>query len=189
MDKQHKAMHSKGLARALKLRETRYMNDTPIPSALFLREQEVRRGIELLYFGQAHLWRHIDARLAQENLGRAHQRALYFIARKPGLNVTTLLRLLGITKQSLGRVLNELQKRDLVQSQSDPRDARQRQLFLTDSGRALEHSLFEALRAAMAEAYAAAGQQAVGGFWQVLLGLVRPEDRALLNRLPAVHNS
>ena len=161
------------------------MNDAPIPSALFLREQEVRRGIELLYFGHAQLLRHIDARLEEAGLGRAHQRALYFIARKPGLNVTTLLRLLGITKQSLGRVLNALQKRELVQSQNDPRDARQRQLFLTPAGQALEQSLFEALRTAMTEAYAAAGQQAVGGFWQVLLGLVRPEDRALLNRLPA----
>jgi len=170
------------------MRESQYMNDTPIPSALFLREQEVRRGIELLYFGHAHLLRHIDARLAEEGLGRAHQRALYFIARKPGLNVTTLLRLLGITKQSLGRVLNELQKRQFVESQSDPRDARQRQLFLSETGKALEHSLFEALRTAMADAYGAAGQQAVGGFWQVLMGLVRPEDRALLNRLPAVHN-
>src|SRR5690606_24559731 len=75
-------------------------------SPLFLRESEIRRGVELLYFGYSHLYRGIDEGLAKQGLGRAHHRALYFIARQPDLKVSDLLRILGITKQSLGRVLN-----------------------------------------------------------------------------------
>ena len=48
-------------------------------SPLFLREPEIRRGIELLYFGYSHLYRGIDEGLADKGLGRAHHRSLYFI--------------------------------------------------------------------------------------------------------------
>ncbi len=150
----------------------------PIPaSPLFLREPEIRRGVELLYFGYSHLTRSIDERLAAQGLGRAHHRALYFIARKPDLTVSELLSLLAITKQSLGRVLTELVERDLIETRVGERDRRQRLLRLTPAGERLESELFEALRERMSAAYTSAGQGAVGGFWAVLEGLVPDDDR------------
>lgn len=151
----------------------------PIPaSPLFLREPEIRRGIELLYFGYSHLTRTIDEDLAAQGLGRAHHRALYFIARKPDLTVSELLGLLAITKQSLGRVLSELAERGLVETRTGDRDRRQRLLRLTPKGRALETELFDALRQRMSAAYSSAGQGAVGGFWAVLEGLVPEAERS-----------
>lgn len=152
-------------------------------SALFLREPELRRGMELLYFGYSHYTRSIDRDLAELGLGRAHHRALYFIARKPGLTVSELLSLLAITKQSLGRVLNELGERALVETKPGERDRRQRLLSLTDAGKALEIELFETGRQRMSHAYARAGQQAVSGFWAVLEGLVGEEDLPLVEAL------
>lgn len=149
----------------------------PTASPLFLREPEIRRGVELLYFGYAHLTRSIDAGLAAQGLGRAHHRALYFIARKPDLTVSELLALLAITKQSLGRVLGELSERGLVETRTGTVDRRQRLLRLTDKGAKLEAELFEALRRKLAAAYSSAGQGAVGGFWAVLEGLVPEEER------------
>lgn len=150
----------------------------PIPaSPLFLREPEIRRGIELLYFGYANLTRSIDAGLAKQGLGRAHHRALYFIARQPDLTVSELLAILGITKQSLGRVLGELADRDMVETRTGERDRRQRLLRLTPAGAALEAELFEALREKMSTAYSSAGQGAVGGFWAVLEGLMPESER------------
>ena len=140
-------------------------------SPLFLREPEIRKGVELLYFGYAQLYRGIDAGLARQGLGRAHHRALYFIARQPNLTVSDLLRILAITKQSLGRVLTELGERGLVETRTGQQDRRQRLLRLTEAGAALEVELFEALREQLSAAYSAAGQGAVSGFWQVLEGL------------------
>jgi len=154
-----------------------------IASPLFLRDEEIRRGIERLIFGYSHLARSADEVLAGADLGRAHQRALYFIARYPGLTVTELLGLLAITKQSLSRVLSELQARGLVVSEPGKSDRRQRLLHLSETGAALERDLFEALRASMADAYARAGQDAVTGFWAVLNGLIPPADQRLLARL------
>lgn len=140
----------------------------------------MRRGIELLIFGSAQLARANDARLAEHGVGRAHARAMYFIGRRPGLPIGALRRLLGVTKQSLGRVMGDLTERALVEVQVGDEDRRQRHLRLTAAGAELEAALFEAMRARIADAYGAAGQQAVSGFWQVLQGLIPIEDRALV---------
>ena len=139
----------------------------------------------MLYFGQSHMTRAIDRGLAGQGLGRAHHRALYFIARKPDMTVSELLALLAITKQSLGRVLNELSDRRLVETRPGERDRRQRLLRLTGDGAALESELFGALRERLSAAYARAGQNAVGGFWAVLEGLIPEEERGRLEGLRA----
>lgn len=148
-------------------------------SPLFLREAEIRRGIELLYFGHATLTGAADDVLARQGLGRAHHRAMYFIARRSGLTVGELLKLLAITKQSLGRVLSDLIERELVATASGSIDRRQKLLRLTSAGALLEHELFEAFRERIGAAYRHAGQDAVTGFWQVLEGLMTIEDRAM----------
>jgi DNA-binding MarR family transcriptional regulator len=141
------------------------------PTALFLREAEVRRGLELMFMAQAELTCAIEPILARAGIGRAHQRILYYVGRRPDLTVGTLLGQLGITKQSLNRVLSDLIARDLVEVRVGRDDRRQRLLRLTQAGRDLEAELFEPMRAQMANAYAKAGQQSVGGFWSVLEGL------------------
>lgn len=133
--------------------------------------------MELLYFGHSHLNRSVDIGLARQGLGRAHHRALYFIARKPGLTVSDLLSLLAITKQSLGRVLTELTERELVEAKTGERDRRQRLLTLTPAGTALESDLFEVVRRQMSAAYVRAGQHAVSGYWAVLEGLIPESER------------
>jgi len=152
-------------------------------SPLFLREAEIRRGIELMHFGHGRLFEAVDRRLEAEGLGRAHHRALYFIARQPDLTISRLLALLGITKQSLGRVVNELVARELIETKVGRDDRRQRLLRLTPAGSALESALFEMLRARMSAAYGDAGPAAVAGFWLVLEGLVPPAERPMLHKL------
>ena len=152
-------------------------------SPQFLREPELRRGMELLYFGYSHYTRTLDRDLAKQGLGRAHHRALYFVSRRPGLTVSELLSLLAITKQSLGRVLNELAERGLVETRPGDRDRRQRLLTLTAAGKTLENELFEAGRERMSRAYAQAGQSAVSGFWAVLEGLIPEEDLPQVEQL------
>lgn len=156
---------------------------TPAASPLFLREHEVRRGVELLFFGYTRLTRSIDEGLAEHGLGRAHHRALYFIARQPDLTISQLLKFLAITKQSLGRVLTDLADRALIETRTGAVDRRQKLLRLTEEGKAFEAQLFDSLRNGLASAYAAAGQESVTGFWRVLEGLIPAEDRAMVAAL------
>ncbi|MBP7951917.1 MAG: winged helix-turn-helix transcriptional regulator [Sphingorhabdus sp.] len=160
-------------------------NNPRAASPLFLREGEVRRGVELLYFGYTRLTRRIDEALAEHGLGRAHHRALYFIARQPDLTVSELLAYLAITKQSLGRVINDLVARGYVETQAGKTDRRQKLLRLTAAGSTFEAQLFAALRENLASAYAAAGQESVTGFWRVLEGLIPDNEISMVMALQA----
>ena len=135
---------------------------------LFLTDDQLRRGIEAMFFAYRAFTADPDMILADMGYGRAHHRALHFIARKPGLTVSDLLDILGVTKQSLNRVLRTLIEDGLVDSRIGRRDRRERQLHLTPKGAALERRLSEAQRARMRAAYRAAGPAAVQGFRQVL---------------------
>src|SRR5690606_19156265 len=123
-----------------------------------------------------------DSLLARHGLGRAHHRALYFIARYPSITVSELLGLLGITKQSLSRVLKDLIDRNLVASRPGPSDRRQRRLSLTQAGLELEDQLTEGQSRRFARAYRQAGAEAVEGFRKVLLGLIDEGQRGRLVR-------
>ena len=109
--------------------------------------------------------------------GRAHHRAIHFINCAPGTTVNNLLRILGVTKQSLNRVLRRLIDDGLVESRVGQVDKRERHLFLTPDGAALERRLSDAQRARMRAAYRAAGPEAVHGFRRVLESMMDPDMR------------
>lgn len=145
---------------------------------LFLTDDQLRRGIEAMFFAYRAFTADPDMILSDMDYGRAHHRALHFINRDPGLTVTALLAVLGVTKQSLNRVLRTLIEDELVESRVGRRDRRERQLYLTQKGVALERRLSAAQRARMRSAYRNAGPQAVVGFRQVLEAMMDPETRA-----------
>ncbi len=145
----------------------------PGANPLFLRDEELREGLDMLFLAWRDLAAGADAELAREDLGRAHQRALYFIGRRPGLAVGELIDILGITKQSLGRVLKDLAARQLIAQVVGPVDRRERRLTLTAAGQALEQRLTAPQRALLAGAYRSAGAESVAGFRTVLSGFKR----------------
>ncbi|MEL0293880.1 MAG: MarR family transcriptional regulator [Alphaproteobacteria bacterium] len=154
----------------------------PIGKALFLREEELRRGIELMFFAYRDFTGEADAILAEQDMGRAHHRAIYFVGRHPGITVSDLLGILNITKQSLSRVLSRLVKVGYIVQKTGTGDRRQRLLYLTDLGTELEARLTEVQGRRFAAAYREAGAHAVEGFQNVLRGLMDGDTRAEVDR-------
>ena len=146
-------------------------------SLLFLTDEQVRKGIEAMFFAYRGFTADPDRILSGLEYGRAHHRAVHFINRSPGLTVSNLLALLGVTKQSLNRVLRTLFDDGMVEARVGRTDKRERRLHLTDKGAALERSLSDAQRARMRTAYRAAGPQAVHGFRTVLEAMMDPDMR------------
>ena len=144
---------------------------------LFLTDEQLRKGIEAMFFAYRGFTADPDRILEGLDYGRAHHRAVHFINRSPGLTVSTLMAILGVTKQSLNRVLRTLIDDGLVEARVGREDRRERNLHLTDKGMALERSLSDAQRARMRAAYRAAGPQAVQGFRTVLEAMMDPEMR------------
>ena len=148
------------------------MTDITSPAnPLFLREEELRQGIELLFYAYRDFTAEPDAILAKHRFGRAHHRVIYFVGRNPGITVSELLGILRITKQSLSRVLGQLVRQDFIDQRRGTRDRRQRLLHLTEKGVALERQLTASQRERIARAYREAGAQAVEGYRRVLEGL------------------
>jgi DNA-binding MarR family transcriptional regulator len=153
------------------------MPDVKLPGArlpaspLYLRDEELKQGVDLLFFAFSDVFAQGEARLRAAHLGRAHRRALYFIARNPDLSVADLLSILKITKQSLNRVLNDLLSGGYVERRAGMRDRRTRQLRLTNKGAAFESALWELQRPRLVRAFREAGPDAVAGFRRVLFGI------------------
>ena len=154
-------------------------------SLLFLTDDQLRRGIEAMFFAYRAFTADPDLILAELDYGRAHHRAIHFIHREPGLTVTALLDVLGVTKQSLNRVLRTLIEDGLVENRIGRRDRRERELHLTHKGAALERRLSESQRARMRAAFRSTGPQAVAGFRQVLEAMM---DRDTLRQFQTLRD-
>ena len=152
-------------------------------SLLFLTDEQLRQGIEAMFFAYRGFTADPDRILAEMSYGRAHHRAIHFINRAPGTTVNNLLTILGVTKQSLNRVLRTLISDGLVESRVGTSDKRERHLFLTDKGAALEAALSDAQRARMRAAYKDAAPEAVQGFKKVLEAMMDADMRRAYTKL------
>ena len=112
-------------------------------SLLFLTDEQVRKGIEAMFFAYRGFTADPDRILDTLDYGRAHHRVVHFVSRRPGMTVADLLSILQITKQSLARVLKELIDSGYIRQMAGPADRRQRRLYPTLAGRELALALSE----------------------------------------------
>ena len=128
--------------------------DEPVTTPLSIQEQPELVLIELLFYAYRDFVSDPDVVLAKFQFGRAHHRVVHFVNRHPGMRVADLLDILKITKQSLGRVLKQLIDTGYIEQVPGPVDRRQRLLYPTAKGRALDQRLTEPqaerIRAALA---------------------------------------
>lgn len=154
------------------------------PNPLFLREEDLRQAMEMLFFAYRDFTAEPDQILAAYRFGRAHHRVLYFVGRNPAITVSELLNILGVTKQSLSRVLGQLIRDGFIVRRHSEQDQRKRLLELSNKGKALENALVEKQRLRIAKAYQKAGAEAVEGFRQVLLNIMDDKGRKRFDSKP-----
>src|SRR6516225_10183815 len=135
------------------------MSDINLPAhPPAVAEEEVRQGIELLFFAYRDFTAEPDAILARYGFGRAHHRVIHFVGRHPQMT------------------LGELVRQNFILQQPGLHDRRQRLLELTPKGRDLERQLSEPQRARIANAYRQAGSRAVEGFREVMLRIIAGDE-------------
>jgi DNA-binding MarR family transcriptional regulator len=140
-------------------------------------DENIREGIELLFYAYRDFIADPDEMLKAYGFGRAHHRVVHFVGRNPEMTVTELLSILRITKQSLGRVLKQLVEQGFILQQSGTRDRRQRLLSLTEKGVELERRLSSLQRSRIGKAFDQAGPEAVEGYFKVLEGIISEDER------------
>ena len=147
------------------------------PTSSFLHDDELIRGIEMLFYAFRDFTSDPDEILQAYGFGRAHHRVVHFVGRNPGMTVTELLAILKVTKQSLNRVLSQLVAEEFIAQEKGSRDRRQRLLSLTAKGLTLFAELSGPQKARVARAYREAGAEAVAGYRKVLADLLNAEER------------
>ena len=68
-------------------------------------------------------------------VGTAHNKVIHLLSLYEGITISTLLRKLKVTKQSLNRVLNDLVKINAIEFKRDEIDTRVKHVYLTDEGK------------------------------------------------------
>lgn len=137
----------------------------------------------LFFFAYRDFVGDADALLERQNFGRAHHRVLYFVNLRPGMPVADLLDILKITKQSLARVLRQLVDNGYIEQRTGDTDRRQRLLYATEKGRELFDTLSATQTSRIDAAIASLPPDGKRTVLQFFIGMVEPEDRALLDRL------
>ena len=147
-----------------------------VPNPLFLREEDLRQTIELLFFAYRDFTEWPDKILAEVGFGRAHHRVIHFVYRNEGISVTELLKILKITKQSLSRVLTQLVNDKYIDQIQGTKDRRQKRLYLTEKGLLLEKKLSEPQLRKLAEAFRSSGADAVENYRELLIKMINEKD-------------
>jgi DNA-binding MarR family transcriptional regulator len=140
---------------------------------LYLRDQDLNEGAALIRAAARKLAQLAETAGAASNLSAPEMDILQEIFDLGPMDVGDLRARLSAAKQSLARNLNQLEARNLLKRELDPRDRRRRLVTLTPEGAAFSREATERRRAALRQAFLTAGPDAVTGARRVLSDLLR----------------
>jgi DNA-binding MarR family transcriptional regulator len=140
-------------------------------------------NITLFFFAYRDFIADADRLLREIGFGRAHHRVLFFVCRKPGMTVAELLLILGITKQSLARVLRQMVAMGYIIQRPGPSDRRQRLLFPTATGREFVLVLSRLQSKRISEAVEQSGLHNSEVITKFLNAMIDPKERQLMANL------
>lgn len=152
------------------------------PNPLYLREEELDRGLELLYFAGRQLQADAAPLRSEGAFDETDHQVLFLIDRHPGATLAELCSMLGASKQTLSRHVKRLAEAELIQQSQSAQDRRKRPLRLTPKAAGIVTRVQTLQKRRLRLAFKSAGAAAVEGFQRVLLDLVAEPRRQLLVR-------
>ena len=151
-------------------------------SPFYLKDKEIRKIIELIFFSYRDFTEGPDRVLEKLNFGRAHHRVIYFVGKKKTITIKNLLRVLKITKQSLSRVLNQLVKEGYI-TVSTGVDKRTKTLLLTDNGYNLEKTLSSIQINKIKTTLGNFNEDAINSFKKILFEMIETDNKRIFQQL------
>tara|TARA_B100000676_G_C17575098_1_gene579140 strand:+ start:21 stop:458 length:438 start_codon:yes stop_codon:yes gene_type:complete len=110
---------------------------------LYLKDDQLKDLIEKLFVGYRETFSDSKNILDKYSIGLAHQKVIHLLSMYEGITISTLLKKLKITKQSLNRVLKDLIKLEMVVFKKDDQDTRLKHVFLNEKGKKIFNEIFE----------------------------------------------
>ena len=138
---------------------------------LYLREDKLKETLNNFFLVYKAFENQILDNASVNGFGIADIRCILIILLYPGITFNELLIKLSITKQSLNRVLKILLEKKMVIQETNKKDKRMKNLYLSDDSKKIINNLIGPTIKEISNAFQKSGSEAVNGFNQIFLNL------------------
>ena len=139
---------------------------------LYLKDHQLKQYIEKIFNGYRETVADAKKVLEKHELGTAHNKVIHLLSLYEGITISTLLRKLKVTKQSLNRVLNDLVKINAIEFKRDESDKRVKHVYLTEGGKKIFDEIFSAQKKRIYDAFLSSESGDVVSFDKVLKKII-----------------
>ena len=139
---------------------------------LYLKDHQLKQYIEKIFNGYRETVADAKKVLDKHALGTAHNKVIHLISLYEGITISSLLRKLKVTKQSLNRVLNDLVDIKAIEFKRDEIDTRVKHVFLTAEGKKIFDEIFSAQKKRIYDAFLSSESNDVISFDKVLKKII-----------------
>ncbi len=109
---------------------------------LYLKDDQIKEFVEKLFFAYRESFSDTKNILNKYSIGLAHHKVIHLLSMYKGITISELLKKLKITKQSLNRVIQDLEKNKCIFFERDKKDTRIKHIYLTENGKKLFDEVF-----------------------------------------------
>ena len=139
---------------------------------LYLKDHQLKVYIEKIFNGYRETVADAKKVLDKHALGTAHNKVIHLISVYEGITISSLLRKLKVTKQSLNRVLNDLVEIKAIEFKRDEIDTRVKHVYLTEEGKKIFDEIFSAQKKRIYDAFLSSESNDVISFDKVLKKII-----------------
>ena len=139
---------------------------------LYLKDHQLKEYIEKIFNGYRETVADAKKVLDKHALGTAHNKVIHLISLYEGITISSLLRKLKVTKQSLNRVLNDLVEIKAIEFKRDEVDTRVKHVYLTEDGEKIFDEIFSAQKKRIYDAFLSSESNEVISFDKVLKKII-----------------
>ena len=139
---------------------------------LYIKDHQLKEYIEKIFNGYRETVADAKKVLDKHALGTAHNKVIHLISLYEGITISSLLRKLKVTKQSLNRVLNDLVEINAIEFKRDEVDTRVKHVYLTENGKKIFDEIFSAQKKRIYDAFLSSESNEVISFDKVLKKII-----------------
>ena len=139
---------------------------------LYLKDHQLKEYIEKIFNGYRETVADAKKVLDKHALGIAHNKVIHLISLYEGITISSLLRKLKVTKQSLNRVLNDLVEIKAIEFKRDEIDTRVKHVYLTEQGKKIFNEIFSVQKKRIYDAFLSSESNDVISFDKVLKKII-----------------
>ncbi len=139
---------------------------------LYLKDHQLKEYIEKIFNGYRETVADAKKVLDKHSLGTAHNKVIHLISLYEGITISSLLRKLKVTKQSLNRVINDLVEIKAIEFKRDELDTRVKHVYLTEEGKKIFEEIFSVQKKRIYDAFLSSNSDDVISFDKVLKKII-----------------